>query len=206
MITIIDYGLGNLGSIANMLKKIGAAAEITSDPQAIAAAEKLILPGVGAFDNGMSKLKEMHLLDVLNRKVLKEKAPIMGLCLGMQLFAQKSAEGSLPGLGWLDAEVVRFHFSPGTSALKVPHMGWNYIDIKQPVGAFKEMYPDPRFYFVHSYYMVCRQASDVLATVDYGVEFPAAVIHGNIMGMQFHPEKSHKYGMRLFTNFVEWQP
>jgi imidazole glycerol-phosphate synthase subunit HisH len=203
MITIIDYGMGNLGSIANMLKKVGAKAVISSDISTIEKADKLILPGVGAFNNGMAKLAELGLIPCLNAKVLEAKTPILGVCLGMQLITHKSEEGNLPGLGWLEAETKRFRFEPYQSGLKVPHMGWNLINIKQPHPVFNEMYEEPRFYFVHSYYVACHNEQDVLATTTYGHEFVSAVAKENIVGMQFHPEKSHKFGMKLLKNFVE---
>jgi len=202
MIVIIDYGMGNLGSIANMLKKIGAAAVASSEAAVIERADELILPGVGAFDNGMKNLARRGLIPLLNAKVLQEKTPILGLCLGMQLFTQRSEEGELPGLGWFDAETVRFRFGKDQQGLKIPHMGWNYIRIQQPSELFAEMPEDLRFYFVHSYHLVCKDERDVLATTFYGYEFPSIVMKDNMIGAQFHPEKSHKFGMRLFRNFV----
>lgn len=203
MITIIDYGMGNLGSIVNMLKKIGVPAQLSSDPAIIAQAKKLILPGVGAFDHGMKSLEERNLIDVLNEKVLHQKTPLLGLCLGVQLFARRSEEGQCEGLGWLDADVVQFKFD-GASRLKVPHMGWNYIDTQQDDPLFKEMNEETRFYFVHGYHLQCDDPQDVLATTEYGYAFPSIVGHNNILGAQFHPEKSHKHGMQLFHNFVEY--
>jgi len=203
MLVIIDYGVGNLGSIANMLKKIGAPATISADPELVARADKLILPGVGAFDNGMRNLHERRLVDVLNQRVLRDGVPILGLCIGLQLFAQRSEEGQLPGLGWLDAEVMRFKFTEQPAPLKIPHMGWNIVTPCQPHPLVTDWPPDSRFYFVHSYHLVCHQASDVLAQAHYGYPLPAMVAHGNILGAQFHPEKSHQFGMRLFRNFVE---
>jgi glutamine amidotransferase len=203
MITIIDYGMGNLGSIANMLKKVGAKAVISSDIATIESADKLILPGVGAFDNGMTKLNELGLIPILNAKVKEAKTPMLGVCLGMQLLTRKSEEGKLPGLGWIEAETKRFRFDSHQSSLKVPHMGWNLINIKQPHPIFEEMYQEPRFYFVHSYYVACHNEQDVLAKTYYGYEFVSAVAKENIVGVQFHPEKSHKFGMKLLRNFVE---
>lgn len=204
MVIIVDYGMGNLGSIANMLKKIGVRARISSSLSEIESADKLILPGVGAFDTGMARLTELGFVDALNDKVLHDKTPILGLCVGMQLFAQRSEEGKLPGLGWLDAEVVRFKFGPEQRGLKIPHMGWNYIRIHMSSQLFIEMPQEARFYFVHSYHLVCQDERDVLATTVYGYEFPSIIMSRNIMGAQFHPEKSHKFGMRLLKNFVEY--
>jgi glutamine amidotransferase len=203
VIVVIDYGMGNLGSIANMFKKVGLKATVTSDPTVIEQAAKLVLPGVGAFDNGMAKLHELGLIPVLNVKVLQDKTPILGLCLGMQLFTRSSEEGALPGLGWLDAETVRFKFDQSQAGLKIPHMGWNTIQVRQPGPVFDGIDAEPRFYFVHSYHVVCRCDRDVLATTHYGYEFASAVGRENIVGMQFHPEKSHKFGMQVFRNLAE---
>ena len=200
---IIDYGMGNLGSIQNMFKKIGSKAVITSDPDLINDAKRLILPGVGAFGKGMQILKSMNLIDVLNQKVLDQKTPILGLCLGMQLFTNSSEEAKESGLGWIDAETIRFKFEGEQSNLKIPHMGWNYVEAKQTGSIFDTMYENPKFYFVHSYHVNCKDEKNVLAVSEYGYEFPAGIIKDNIIGLQFHPEKSHKYGMKLFSNFLE---
>lgn len=202
MIIIIDYKIGNLGSILNMLKKIGAPAIISSNVEEIQQADKLILPGVGAFDNGMKNLDALGFIPVIEEKVLHQKTPVLGICLGMQLMTKNSEEGKLPGLGWMDAQTVRFRHDPSTG-LKVPHMGWNSVVEAKKSPLFKEMYPDPRFYFVHSFYAVCYNANNVLATSHYGYDFVSAFQRDNIMGVQFHPEKSHKYGMRLLKNFAE---
>lgn len=203
MIVIIDYGMGNLGSIQNMLKKIGAEAAISSDLEEIARASKLILPGVGAFDNGMRMLEERGLRKVLDRKVLVEGTPVLGICLGMQLFCTGSEEGSLPGLGWIDAETVRFHFGDAHTQLKIPHMGWNTVRVVKESPLFRDANGEQRFYFVHSYHVVCRDRRDVLTETSYGFDFTSAVQRGNIMGVQFHPEKSHRFGLNLLKNFVE---
>lgn len=203
MIIIIDYGMGNIGSILNMLKKIGAAARISSDPDEIRAAEKLILPGVGAFDTGMRQLNECGLIDLLNEKVLAKKTPVLGVCLGMHLLVQKSEEGILPGLGWIDGETVRFHFDRSQSELKIPHMGWNDITIQRSDPLLNDLEEEARFYFVHSYHLQCHDSDDVTAVTHHGYEFPSVVRRGNIMGTQFHPEKSHRFGMQLYRNFVE---
>lgn len=203
MIAVIDYGMGNLGSIVNMLKKIGAEAIITSDAETIGRADKLILPGVGAFDHGMQSLHERGLVPLLEARVLEQRTPLLGICLGMQLLSRRSEEGSLPGLGWVEAETVRFQLNGHEPALKVPHMGWNFVQVRQPHATFEALPDDPRFYFVHSYHVVCADERTVLATTDYGHEFTSALIHDNIVGVQFHPEKSHKFGMKLLKNFVE---
>jgi glutamine amidotransferase len=202
MITIVDYGMGNLGSVRNMLKKIGVSSQISSAPEKIAEATKLILPGVGAFDNAMQNLENLGLIPVLNRKVIEEKTPLLGICLGMQLLTKRSEEGSLSGLGWIDAETVRFRFSGGEN-LKIPHMGWNTISLKKESPLYDGLLEEPRFYFVHSYFVACNNPSDVITTTDYGIDFCSSLACGNVFGVQFHPEKSHKFGMRLLKNFAE---
>jgi len=203
MIVIVDIEMGNLGSILNMLKKVKVDAQISSDRKVIAEADKLVLPGVGAFDNAMEALKSKGLIDTLNHKILDEKTPILGICLGLQLFSKRSEEGTLEGLGWLNAETIRFRFNNGNdNGLKVPHMGWNTVQLRGDPGIFKGI-DEPRFYFVHSYYLVCKNQEDVLTTTQYGYDFVSSIHHDNIWGTQFHPEKSHKFGMKIFSNFVE---
>jgi len=201
-IAIIDYGMGNLGSILNMLKKIGAGGRISSDPDVIRNADRLILPGVGAFDQGMANLDRLGLIPVLNETVLDGRTPVLGICLGMQLMTKTSEEGKTAGLGWIDAKTVKFHHDPPL-ALKVPHMGWNVIIPKKGSPLLTGMYTDPRFYFVHSFHAVCADPEDILSTTPYGYEFTSSFQRGNIIGVQFHPEKSHKFGMRLLKNFAE---
>ena len=202
MIIIIDYGMGNLGSIRNMLKKIGAPAAISGDLQEIADADKLILPGIGAFDNGMQKLNDLGMISVLNQRVLVDKIPTLGICLGMQLMTRSSEEGHLPGLGWFEANTVRFDFGANEQSLKLPHMGWNHVQSARPSPLLDEMYEDPRFYFVHSYHVVCQRQENVMLRATYGYEFVAGIERDNIAGVQFHPEKSHKFGMKLIENFA----
>lgn len=203
MIVIVDYGMGNLGSILNMLKRIGTAAAISSKIEEIEKAEKIILPGVGAFDNGMQNIDRLGLLPVLNEKAMHQKTPLLGICLGMQLLARKSEEGILPGLGWLDAEIVRFKFSNGSNGMRVPHMGWNTIQIERSSPLLAELDGESRFYFVHSYHLVCSQRQDSLALTPYGYNFTSIIQRGNIYGTQFHPEKSHRYGMKILDNFAK---
>jgi glutamine amidotransferase len=201
MITIVDYGLGNLGSILNLLKKIGAPAKLSTSKLDIEKADKLILPGVGSFDNGMNLLRERDFIDVLNWKALEEKVPTLGICLGMQLLGNSSEEGSEKGLGWIDANTIKFKFDTNNSHLKVPHMGWNLVkEVKKSI-LNQDIYEEPRFYFVHSYHVKCKNPQDELLRTNYGFEFTSAVEKGNIMGVQFHPEKSHKFGMQLLSNF-----
>jgi imidazole glycerol-phosphate synthase subunit HisH len=202
MIAIVDYGMGNLGSILNMLKKLGVPATISRDPAEIARAEKLILPGVGAFDRGMGGLRDLGLRDALDRRVRVDRRPVLGLCLGMQLMTRGSEEGSLPGLGWVPADTRRFSFDEAHRHLKVPHMGWNELHIAQADPLLAGFDEAPRFYFAHSYYVACDAPADVLATTQFGIEFASVIASGNVFGTQFHPEKSHKFGMRLLGNFA----
>ncbi len=202
MITIIDYGIGNVGSIANMLKKAGVRSIISNDLSVIQKADKLILPGVGAFDHGMKQLDMYQMIPLLNYKVLEQKTPILGICLGMQLFSKKSEEGQLPGLGWIDSETILFKFNTEQNR-PLPHMSWNNIEIVKKSKLFSNCSEESRFYFVHSYHMTCNDQSDILTKSSYGLEFTSAIEHNNILGVQFHPEKSHKFGMKVLKNFAE---
>ena len=201
MITIIDYGMGNLGSISNMFKRIGVDSEITSDKNKIATAKKILLPGVGAFDAAMERINDGGFRELLDRKALHEKVPVLGICLGMQLLTNSSEEGKLPGLGWIPAKTTRFMFAKD-SKLKVPHMGWNRVYEKNPSLLISDLPPEPRFYFVHSYYVTAQDEKHVLTTTVHGVEFNSIIQKENIFGAQFHPEKSHKFGMKLLENFA----
>lgn len=201
MITIVDYGMGNLGSVRNMFKRIGVESQITGDLAIIEKAEKLLLPGVGAFDTAMQQINEGGFRELLNKKVLEEKVPTLGICLGMQLLTNSSEEGKLPGLGWIAAKTVKFSFEEG-SPLKVPHMGWNRIYEKRSSGLTAGLPDESRFYFVHSYYVLAENTGDVLDTTVHGVEFHSVIQKENIYGAQFHPEKSHKFGMKLLENFA----
>ena len=199
MIVVINYGMGNLGSIENMIKKIGYKCIITSDLEDIKNANKLILPGVGSFDSGMKNLKELGFIEVLNQKVIIDKIPILGICLGMQLMAKNSEEGTSDGLGWVDAVSKKFI----SDTLKVPHMGWNIINHQKKSKLFDEYESEKRFYFVHSYYVNCNQKGDILTTTNYGKDFTSSFEKENVIGVQFHPEKSHNFGMKLLKNFIE---
>lgn len=203
MLVIVDYGLGNLGSIANMASRIGGQPIVSADPKVLRAAEKLILPGVGAFDRGMQNLRERGLIEVLSEKALDDRVPVLGLCLGMQLLTRGSEEGSEAGLGWLDADTVRFRFSANGDNLKVPHMGWNEVGVRRPHYLLGDGDAERRYYFAHSFHVVCSDPELVVAETKYGYSFPSIVARDNIVGAQFHPEKSHRYGMALLRNFLE---
>jgi len=198
--------MGNVRSVQNAFDALGHEAVITSDPGVIAEAERLVLPGVGAFGDAMENLNARGLVDVLRRQVLDEQKPFLGICLGMQLLANSSTEhGAHQGLGWIDAEVTRFDFPP--HGLKVPHMGWDEIVPSREHPLMTGLRADQFvFYFVHSYFVMCHEAGDVAATCDYGLPFTAAINKGNIFATQFHPEKSQDNGIQILRNFAEWRP
>jgi glutamine amidotransferase len=202
MITIVDYGVGNLASIKNMLKKAGSDALISSQKEDIEAADKLILPGVGAFDTCAEKFQQSGLQETLNKKVLEQKTPLLGICVGMQLLMEGSDEGNLPGLGWIKGRIVRFQPEKMSAPLKIPHMGWTEVKPRNDSPLFDHMHEEPRFYFVHSFHPMPANEKDVLVYAEYGYRFAAGLEHENIMGVQFHPEKSHKFGLRLMENFI----
>lgn len=199
MITIINYGLGNSVSVLNMLKKIGTRAIISDNPEQTLQADKLILPGVGHFAKGMENLKKNGLDEVIKEFANSGKA-ILGICLGAQLLTNHSEEGNMNGLGLIPIETKKFQFSDAN--LKVPNMGWHEIDIKQPHKYLSEFEKTPRFYFVHSYFMENSKPDYVIAEAQYGHSFAAVIAKKNVVGMQFHPEKSHKFGMQVFKNFI----
>lgn len=201
MVAILDYGIGNINSIFNMLKKIGAQAVITSDPERIQQADKLILPGVGHFDYCMQQLRNTPFYQLLQDRVLTEKVPVLGVCVGCQMLMESSEEGSETGLGWIKGKVIRFKTANMNPPLTVPHMAWTDVQVKNNNKLYSDI-ADPRFYFVHSFHLACDDQSVVSATSNYGYEFTASVQQENITGVQFHPEKSHKFGMKLYGNFV----
>lgn len=205
MIVIVDYGLGNLASIGNMIRKAGGKCQISGDPDRVSAAEKIILPGVGHFAAGMEYIRNKGLETVLNDKALKQQVPVLGICLGMQLMARFSSEGDAKGLGWFDADVRRFQ-AEKLAGLKVPHMGWTDIRLTRTHALFPAHDEQQRFYFVHSYHMVCDREEDVLASAEYGYRFTCAVSRDNRIGLQFHPEKSHRFGLGVMKRFVQWNP
>jgi glutamine amidotransferase len=200
MITIINYGMGNLGSVQNMLKRISVTSKITSEIKEIEQAEKILLPGVGAFDAAIQKIDELNLRSLLVHKALEQKVPFLGICLGMQLLTRSSEEGVLKGLDLIAAKTIKFKFDNNPS-LKVPHMGWNFVKQNNASKLTEGFTEDYRFYFVHSYKVVCDKNENSILKTDHGGEFDSAIQKDNIFGAQFHPEKSHKYGMHLLTNF-----
>lgn len=198
MITIVDYGLGNLGSIKNILKKIGKQSVISSSVDEISAASKIILPGVGAFDKAMEELESRNFIDILNKKALVEQVPILGICLGMQLLTDGSEEGVKKGFGWIPGKAMRFK---ERKDIKVPHMGWNIVHKNNNCSLVDTLEQDSRFYFVHSYYVSVLDEKNSMLQTTHGVTFDSGICNKNIMGVQFHPEKSHKYGYELFESF-----
>lgn len=204
-IAVVDYGHGNLGSILNMLKKIGSEGVLISEPDRLERAGKIILPGVGAFDSGMRAIEQKGFGEILIRRVTEDGVPLLGICLGMQMLGQSSEEGVADGLGLVAGHCRRFPQGADIH-LKVPHMGWAEVTPSQDASLFSGIGMSSRFYFVHSYYFECENQSEVAATATYGVTYVAAVQRGNVFGVQFHPEKSHKFGMHLLRNFVELQP
>ncbi|MEO6059925.1 MAG: imidazole glycerol phosphate synthase subunit HisH [Candidatus Limnocylindria bacterium] len=201
-VVVVNAGIGNLGAIPNMLKRLGTAASVTADAGEIATADRIILPGVGAFDAAMQSLVDLGLLEVLNRKALEERVPILGVCLGMALLGTGSEEGRLPGLGWIAGRAIRFQSGDDGPPLRIPHMGWNYVRPTDNGALFAELGASPRFYFAHSYHLVCDDQVDVAGMTRYGHPFVSAVHRGNISGIQFHPEKSHRFGLQVFRNFL----
>lgn len=201
MIAIIDYDIGNLAAVSNMLRRIGHDSMITADPEAIGAADRIILPGNGHFDTCMRNIVASGLVPLLERRVLKEGVPLLGICVGAQMLGNGSEEGVEKGLGWMDMEVCRF---PNVEGLRVPHMGWNHVSAIAPDNPLTDgLGSDSRFYFVHSYYLKPSDPSDVMLTAEYGIEFAAGVSRGNVAGVQFHPEKSHRFGKQLLLNFAQ---
>jgi len=200
-IIIIDYGMGNLRSVQKKIQRVGSEAEITADIDTIVQANKLILPGVGHFSNGVKKLKEKGIWNVLNKKVLVQRTPVLGICLGMQLMATRSEEGDDEGLGWFDADIIKFIVEDQLK-YKVPHMGWNNAAVNKESVLFQGIAEDSMFYFVHSYHIKCNDEQDILTTTEYEYPFTSSIQKGNIFGTQFHPEKSHDSGEIVLRNFI----
>lgn len=203
MITIINYGLGNVQAFANLYKRMNVPAKIATTTSDLADASRLILPGVGAFDHAIELLNASGMRDTVDDLVIRQKVPVLGVCVGMQILAGSSDEGKLPGLGWIEGRVRRFDESRLPRPARLPHMGWNDVVPKDGARLFTGLEQDARFYFLHSYYFDCASNDNVLATSEYGPAFSCAVGSDNIHGVQFHPEKSHSYGMRLLKNFAE---
>lgn len=204
MTIIVDYGMGNLGAIVNMLEFLGFEAEVSSQPETISKATRLILPGVGAFDRAMFNLRSLKLIPALEEAVLKRRRPVLGVCLGMHLLGRGSEEGQgEAGLNWIAADTVRLD-AAHKFGLKVPHVGWNSVQPTPNSPLFANSDEAPRYYFVHSYYMRCDNSENIAATCNYGERFCCAVSNEHIHGVQFHPEKSHRHGMALLKSFLEW--
>lgn len=201
-LVIVDYGMGNLNSVKRTMDRMKVDSVISSDPKDIISSQKIILPGVGHFGKAMSNLKELNLLDTLHEAVLVKKKPVLGICLGMQLMAKKSEEGNSEGLGWFDAEIIKFNVSDKIK-YKIPQMGWNQIFIKKTSPLMNNISELSEFYFVHSYHLKTNNQSDVLNETHFDYVYPSAVEKDNIFGVQYHPEKSHDAGAQLLKNFIE---
>ena len=203
MITIIDYGLGNIQAFVNVYKRLHIPVVVARTPQELLGASKLILPGVGAFDHAMALLNASGMRDTLDELVLVKKIPVVGICVGMQILADSSEEGVLPGLGWVPGRVRHFRSVPWLERLALPHMGWNDVQPLHSNPLFKGFEDEARFYFLHSFYFECNQQSHAAARASYGLDFSCAVAVNNVYGVQFHPEKSHHCGVGLLKNFAE---
>jgi len=203
MIAIVNYGLGNIHAIANIYKRLNIPARIASSAEDLTQAQKIVLPGVGAFDWAMTRLDQSGMRECLDDLVLCKGRPVLGICVGMQMMAKRSDEGRLEGLGWIDADVRRFDEDSFAHKTRLPHMGWNDVVPRKDGGLFRGLESGARFYFLHSYYFAPSQEGDVLAITDYNGSYASCVRSGNIFGVQFHPEKSHQWGIQLLNNFAE---
>jgi glutamine amidotransferase len=203
MITIIDYGLGNVLAFSNVYKRLNIPAALAKSASDLHGATKLILPGVGAFDHAMELLQQSGMRETLDEMVLSSAVPVLGVCVGMQILAASSEEGRARGLGWIDGDVRKFDVASFRQRTRLPHMGWNDVKPVGPSALFGGLESDARFYFLHSYYFHCARSENVLAQAEYGTTFACAVQARQIFGVQFHPEKSHRYGTRLLKNFAE---
>ena len=201
MIAIVDYGMGNIRAFANVYKNLNFPYKVASLPDDLRGATRIILPGVGAFDHAMEQLHKSGMLETLEELVLRRRVPILGICIGMQILAHSSQEGNLPGLGWIDGVVKRIGVASLPPQIQLPHMGWNDINVKCSSPLLKDVQEGSRFYFLHSYYFSCRHDENIVALTEYGVQFPCVVNCGNIYGVQFHPEKSHRNGIQILNNF-----
>lgn len=203
MIAILDYGLGNIKAFAAVFHKLGVEYRIARDASELASATKIVLPGVGAFDKAMSLLNASGMRDTVEKRVARDGMPILGICVGMQILAQTSEEGTLPGLGFIDGSVRSIASLTGAQGLDLPHMGWNTVQFTPDERLAEGLSDPPEFYFLHSFYFDCTVEADVVARVNYGATFPCAVRRGNVYGVQFHPEKSHHNGVAILRNFAE---
>jgi len=203
MITIINYGLGNIKAIQNVYSKLSIPVRVVSDKNHLGHTEKLILPGVGAFDYAMGKLKDSGMYEKINELVLEKEIPVLGICVGMQMMAKSSEEGVLPGLGWVDAAVKKFVATKIDGKIHLPHMGWNDVESKTENPLFEDLHKDAMFYFLHSYHVVCNDEKQIIAISNYADNFVCAINFKNIYGVQFHPEKSHHFGVKLLENFYK---
>jgi glutamine amidotransferase len=203
MITIIDYGSGNIRAIANIYEKLNVPYIIAKSPDDVIGAKKIFLPGVGAFDETISKLDEIGFRTVLDKEVLENKIPIIGICVGMQILAETSEEGVLKGLGYIKGHVKKFDITRLENKPKLPHLGWNSVEINRKTPLFDNVDPQKGFYFLHTYYFDCSNNNDILSTTHYGNSFSSAINDNNIFGFQFHPEKSHSNGINLLHNFAK---
>jgi imidazole glycerol-phosphate synthase subunit HisH len=202
MITVLDYGLGNVAAFVNIYKRLNLAVEVASTASQLINAKKIILPGVGAFDWAMTRLNESGMRECLDDLVLSKKVPVLGVCVGMQMMAKHSDEGKLLGLGWVDGTVKRFNADGFKQQTHLPHMGWNDVNPRDEFSLFENI-QNPRFYFLHSYFFAATRDEDILGTTNYNGDFACAVNHANVFGTQFHPEKSHQWGVALLKNFAE---
>jgi glutamine amidotransferase len=203
VIAIIDYGLGNIQAFVNIYRRLNIPVTVAGRRDQLAEAQRLILPGVGSFDWAMGRLNESGMREAVERLVKDEAVPVLGVCVGMQMMARRSDEGNEPGLGWIDAEVRRFDDTGRNGGMRVlPHMGWNNVTPKDAAGLFAELDDKPRYYFLHSYYFEAHREEDILARTDYDGSFTCAIRSGNVHGVQFHPEKSHQWGIQLLKNFA----
>lgn len=203
MIVIVDYGMGNLHSVQSKIESLKYEAIISSRVEDIENASKLILPGVGSFARGIENIREYGLLEILNKKALLDKTPILGICLGMQLLTNFSEEGDAEGLSWVEGETRKFTFGNGEAKLRIPHVGWNTTSVRKKSVLFDNIPDNKRYYFTHSYYVACKGDETLVATTNYGYEFASVVQKDNIYGTQFHPEKSHQHGLQMIDNFLK---
>ncbi|GAB1474499.1 imidazole glycerol phosphate synthase subunit HisH [Bacteroidota bacterium] len=203
MITIVDYGLGNIKAFVNVYERLNIPIKIAKTKYDLNDASKIIIPGVGAFDYAMEQLNKSGMRDELENKVIRDKVPVIGICVGMQILAKSSEEGKLPGLGWVDGKVLKFDINNIPYKTRLPHMGWNNINPIAESTLLNGFNNESRFYFLHSYYFVCNNQQDIISTTQYGIDFSSAINHNNIFGIQFHPEKSHSNGVSLLNNFAK---